>query len=156
MSRRALLLPLFFALSGCVGRERAPAATVVAGHAATELPWIVNDAPRAFAEAARAKKPVFVDVWATWCHTCVAMRSFVLNDPRVVAHANDAVWLALDADMPENAEFLARHPAPALPTFFLFDAPASEDTAQLASTRGLGRRLGGGGRTLAGRGRTWR
>jgi thiol-disulfide isomerase/thioredoxin len=122
MSRHALLFPLFLVLSGCGSRERPAAAPVVAGHAASELPWVVNDAPRAFAEAARAQKPVFVDVWATWCHTCVAMRSFVLNDPRVLAHANDAIWLALDADRPENASFLAEHPAPALPTFFLFDA----------------------------------
>lgn len=135
MPRRALLFPLFFALSGCVARERPTAATVMAGHAATELPWIVNDAPRAFAEAARAKKPVFVDVWATWCHTCVAMRSFVLNDPRVLAHANDAIWLALDADRPENEAFFAEHPAPALPTFFLFDAPGGEETARNSPPR---------------------
>ena len=129
MSCRTLLFPLFVALASCAGRERPPAAMVRAGHAASELPWIVDDAPRAFAEAARAKKPVFVDVWATWCHTCVAMRSFVLNDPRVLARANDAIWLALDADRPENAAFFTEHPAPALPTFFVFDGGAARSQA---------------------------
>ena len=33
------------------------------------------------AEALRRDVPLFVDVWAGWCHTCMSMKEFVLRDP---------------------------------------------------------------------------
>jgi thiol:disulfide interchange protein len=37
--------------------------------------FVEDDYARALAEARARHVPIFVDAWATWCHTCLSMRS---------------------------------------------------------------------------------
>ena len=88
--------------------------------------WIVDDAPLALQRAQASRLPVFVDVWASWCHSCSHMREYVLDDESLMRDAKQAIWLSLDADHPGNAPFLNKYPIKAYPTFLLLDAEGTE------------------------------
>jgi tetratricopeptide (TPR) repeat protein len=85
------------------------------------IPWIEDDYARALAEARAADKPLVVDAWATWCHTCLSMKNFVFTDPAFGPVADRFVWLSLDTERPESAPVLAKFPVTAWPTFFVID-----------------------------------
>ncbi len=85
------------------------------------VPFIEDDAPRAFAEAKRSHKPVFVDVWAEWCQPCMAMKRTVFTDASLAPLRDRFVWLSLDADKETNRAFLEAHPSETLPSLFVFD-----------------------------------
>jgi tetratricopeptide (TPR) repeat protein len=90
--------------------------------------WFENDYPGALALARSRKVPLFVDASAVWCHTCLAMRAYVLEDEALDDDRLDRsafVWLSFDVEHPENAAVAARYPAKVLPTFFVVD-PANE------------------------------
>lgn len=92
------------------------------------LPFIHDDYPRALAEARKQKKPIFVDAWAPWCHSCLSMKSYVLNDPSLAPLAKDYVWLAIDTERDENAAFVAKFTHEALPTLWVIRSE-NEDVA---------------------------
>lgn len=98
----------------------APAAEAGAG-----LPFIDDDFPRALAQAKTQRKALFVDAWAQWCHTCLSMQHYVLNQPALLPLADRVVFAAIDTERESNAGFLARHEVSVWPTFFLID-PESE------------------------------
>src|SRR5262245_21251461 len=79
------------------------------------LPFIHDDFPAALEQAKRRGKPIFVDAWAPWCHTCLSLRAFVLTDPALAKVADDFVWLSIDTELEKNASFVARYPHDALP-----------------------------------------
>ena len=56
--RWSLSVPMFVA-AAAVFAVPAPAQR-------SSLPWIEDDAPRAFAEAKSKKLPIFVEAWAPW------------------------------------------------------------------------------------------
>ncbi len=89
------------------------------------ITWISDDWERAKKEALQKKKLVAVDVWATWCHTCLSMKNFVLTEAPMARVKDSRVWLALDADQEANAAFFAKFPINAFPTFMVID-PATE------------------------------
>ena len=85
------------------------------------IPWMEDDFAGALARAKAEKKPVFVDAWAPWCHTCLSMRSYVFADPTLAAAADRFVWAALDTEKDSSGDFLARYPLEVWPTFFIVD-----------------------------------
>ncbi len=85
------------------------------------LPWISDDWAAAKKKAVAENKLVAVDVWATWCHSCLSMQNFVLDEPEVTKIAAERSWLKIDFDRPENAAFLDKFPVGALPTFLVVD-----------------------------------
>ncbi len=85
--------------------------------------WFENDYQGALVAARSRKAPLFVDASAVWCHTCLAMRAYVLDNQAL--DKADFVWLSFDVERPENAAVAARYPAKVLPTFFVVD-PANE------------------------------
>jgi thioredoxin-like negative regulator of GroEL len=89
------------------------------------LSWISDDYAHALAQARAQHVPLFIDLWATWCHTCLSMRSYVFNQPEAEHLRSRVIWLALDVDLAKNAEIVEKFPFDALPTFYLLD-PANE------------------------------
>ena len=81
-------------------------------------PWIEDDYPRALETAKKDHLPLLVDASAVWCHTCKAMRAYVLDDPSLPA---GFVRLSFDVEKEQNAAATAAFPAHALPTFFVVD-----------------------------------
>jgi tetratricopeptide (TPR) repeat protein len=80
--------------------------------------WIEDDYTRALADAKKANAPLFVDTSAVWCHTCKAMRAFVLDDASL---PKNFVRLSIDVEKDQNASAVAAFPSHVLPTFFVVD-----------------------------------
>lgn len=112
---RALLLAL---LVGCSANRPV---TRAASREEPAIVFIDDDYGRALALAKKEHKPLFVDVWAPWCHTCLSMRAYVFRDPSLAPIANKYVWAAIDSEKPGNASFVAMFPIEAWPTLLLID-----------------------------------
>ncbi|HTS79590.1 MAG TPA: thiol reductase thioredoxin, partial [Myxococcaceae bacterium] len=58
------------------------AAPTAASHGPAKPPpsgivFLEDDYRGALARARAEQKPLFLDSWATWCHSCLSMRAFV-------------------------------------------------------------------------------
>lgn len=109
------------ALSPLAASARAAAAPAKAAHALA-VPFHSDDYDAALAEARAKNVPLFVDAWATWCHSCRSMKAFVLTDPSLAPRAGEFVWFMMDVENPKNAPLKKKFPANALPTFFVVDS----------------------------------
>ena len=109
-----------------VGASAPPSGSAAALPGAGAGRLVEDDVPRAVREAARDHKLLLVEAWAPWCHTCLSMRNYVLPDPLVSALADRVLFAAIDTDRPQNADFVARYPVEAWPTFFVID-PARDE-----------------------------
>jgi len=157
--RRRLVLVLGASLTVVVGcspglphqpASRPPAAEVVptAKLAATDestvpelqpISWLHDDYEGALTQAREQGKLLLVDVWAPWCHTCLAMKQGVLRDPALRRFTEHVVFLALDSDRPESAGFLGEHAVRAWPSFFVLrpSAVTADDAAPPSRVLGL-------------------
>ncbi len=98
----------------------APLAAVPADHGgASGIEWVENDYKKALDLAKAANKPLVIDMWADWCHTCLAMKKSVLTNRGLAAVASDFVWLAVDTENPASATAMAKFPPKVWPTFFV-------------------------------------
>ncbi len=86
-----------------------------------DLGWLHDDYARAVALARQRKVPIFVDIWAPWCHTCRSMWAYVLNDPSLARHEREFVFLSVDSEKPANAAFRKKYVTDALPSFYVID-----------------------------------
>tara|TARA_R110002073_G_scaffold24260_9_gene82125 strand:+ start:33876 stop:35330 length:1455 start_codon:yes stop_codon:yes gene_type:complete len=96
--------------------------------------WIHNDYKKAISLAREQSKPLVIDMWAGWCHTCLAMKKGTLADPGLAEIADDVIWLAIDTEDPSSADVMAKFPPKVWPTFFVV-SPADEtvQASQLGS-----------------------
>lgn len=84
---------------------------------------------KAYAEAKAKGKPVFVDIWATWCKNCSAMESSTLRDKSVVEELEKFTVLKLQA---EDISALGKLPefqnvkVTGLPAFVIFAGKESK------------------------------
>src|SRR5262245_57560515 len=97
---------------------------------AEPLPWVHDDWAAAKKQAIAEKKLVAVDVWATWCHTCLSMKNYILKEPPLAKVAKQHVWLSLDYDLEKNAAFFTRFPIGVFPTFLVVDPEREEIVAR--------------------------
>jgi thiol-disulfide isomerase/thioredoxin len=127
---RTVWLLLAFSVACDRGSKSAPATPPAPATSAVKAPapahpgpihWVVDDWAEAQRRALAENKPIVVDAWTKWCHTCLSMRSFVLSDPSMAAVADRFVWLALDYEALDNAATVEKFPATAYPTFFVID-----------------------------------
>lgn len=86
------------------------------------IAFIEDDYPRALAEARSRAIPLFIDTWATWCHTCLSMRSYVFPDPALRRFADRFVWLSLDTERDGNAQVVSKLGPSVLPTLYVIDS----------------------------------
>ncbi|HYP90116.1 MAG TPA: thioredoxin family protein, partial [Polyangiaceae bacterium] len=84
--------------------------------------WFEDQPEQAFAQARSSGRPVLVDLWAPWCHTCLAMQQGVLTAESLPQLERDVVLLAMDTEKPDNAAFLQDFPVTVWPTFYVLDA----------------------------------
>ena len=109
--------------------RRGPAATSAAAGQdawieATPATW-----KAAFEAARKTGKPVFVDVWATWCKNCLAMERTTFRDEKVRRALADFAVIRLQA---EDFDALTRIPDlkgvpfKGLPAFLVWDVPAAD------------------------------
>ncbi len=97
----------------------AEAATAAANHlAATPETW-----PAVFAEAKAKGRPVFVDVWASWCKNCLAMERTTFRAPEVVQALASFTVVRLQAEDPaafQKLEDFANLGIKGFPAFVVF------------------------------------
>jgi thiol-disulfide isomerase/thioredoxin len=125
VTRRLVLLAALLA-PGCAEVPPPPAATPKAGatqaaSASAPIQFVEDELPGATARARAEGKVLFVDTWAPWCHSCLSMQAYVLNDPSLRPLAARVIFAAIDTDKPASAAFLERHAVKAWPTFFVLD-----------------------------------
>jgi thioredoxin-like negative regulator of GroEL len=89
------------------------------------LRWFHDDYDAALACARAQHKPLFIDDWAPWCHTCISMKHTVFLEPGLAPWAERFVWLAIDTDLPKNAAVVSKFPPQVWPTFYVI-SPADE------------------------------
>lgn len=83
------------------------------------------------AKKAAPDKPVVVDLWATWCHSCLSMQNYVLKDPSLDGLAKRASFVAVDTEKDVNASTVALLKPTAWPTFVIVDPKDDEVLARL-------------------------
>lgn len=87
--------------------------------ASTHLPFVEDNYPAALAQARREHKPLFVDFWATWCHTCLSMKRTVMEDPGLRPVADAVVWASIETEAPRNKAVVDQFPLDVWPTFLI-------------------------------------
>jgi tetratricopeptide (TPR) repeat protein len=91
-----------------------------------KLEFLHDDVAGAMARARREGKALFVDAWAPWCHTCLSMKHYVFVDASLAPLAERMLFVAVDTDREENAEFVDRYAIDVWPTFFILDPESGE------------------------------
>ncbi len=95
------------------------------GAAPGPISWTENDYAAALTAAKAADKPLVLDMWAPWCHSCRSMQNTVLAGESMRAVAPRFVWLSVNTDSSVSAGATAKYPQQAWPTFLVVD-PFSE------------------------------
>ncbi|NUO52890.1 MAG: thioredoxin fold domain-containing protein [Polyangiaceae bacterium] len=117
---RIWLLPFLSALAfACAPSVPGSAEPPVQAPPDRPVTFLEGDFAAALTRASTEKKLVFVDAWAPWCHTCLSMRDVVLSRPELARFERSYVFVALDTDREESAEFLERYRMRVWPTFFV-------------------------------------
>lgn len=84
---------------------------------------------QAFAEARATGKPVFVDVWATWCKNCLEMERTTFKDAEVQKKLEDYAVIRLQAENPTELKALPEFKGlniMGLPAFVVFEPERQE------------------------------
>jgi len=109
------------ACEGWIWNSAARRAAVARAHEASvrEEGW-KDSLAEGLAEAAEEGKPVFVDLWASWCKNCLAMEKTTFRAPAVRARLDSFVLVKVRAERPEEPparEIMRYFGAKGLPTY---------------------------------------
>jgi thiol:disulfide interchange protein len=80
------------------------------------------DLAAGLAAAEKERKPVLVDLWATWCKNCLTMDKTTLRDPKVTDALSGYVKIKLQAENPDEPparDLMQRFGAIGLPTYVI-------------------------------------
>lgn len=94
---------------------------LAASLAATGPTFIEDDYGKALKAAKAQKKLLFIDAWAPWCHSCVAMKEQVFTRPSFKAFEKDVVFASIDTEKTKSAAFLEKFPIEVYPTLLFID-----------------------------------
>ena len=119
LARAAVVACGALLLLSCAHRPSAPEGQGV-------VRFISDDWEGALARAKAEGKPLFVDAWAPWCHSCVSMKAYVFSDPGLSPLAGKYVWLEINTERSENRAFVERFPAEALPMMMVVDSQSGQ------------------------------
>jgi cytochrome c biogenesis protein CcdA len=103
-----------------------PAAVASSVEAKLKEGWHASLA-EGLAAAERERKPVLLDLWATWCKNCLTMDSTTFADPAVKAALDGYVKIKFQAEQPDEdpaRAVMQRFDAVGLPTYIIL-RPAS-------------------------------
>ncbi len=89
--------------------------------AATGPKFIDDDYAKALKQAKAQKKLLFVDAWAPWCHTCIAMKEQVFTRPAFSAFEKDVVFASIDTERAKSDAFLKKFQVEVWPTLLFID-----------------------------------
>ncbi len=89
--------------------------------ATTGPKFIDDDYAKALKQAKKEKKLLFIDAWAPWCHSCVAMKEQVFTRPAFTAFEKDVVFASIDTEKTKSDAFLKKFPIEVWPTLFFID-----------------------------------
>lgn len=123
MRSSRLVLVAFVALSSLLS-----GASFAASPAKSSIDFIHDDYARALREAKAKNVPLFVEAWATWCHSCRSMQAYVFPDPKLGKYGSKFVWVAIDIDKAQNAPVKKKFVIEGVPSFFIVD-PADDSVA---------------------------
>lgn len=132
MIRRVLLSTALISASivtGCASQS----ANTVPTHA-SGLQFIEDDFALAQRLAAEKKLPLFVDTWAPWCHSCLALKEQVFTQPALAEYQNRFVFVAINTELEKSAPFLEKYPVENWPTLFVIDSASGEVALKWAGT----------------------
>ena len=115
--------------------DKRATATAPAQHKGIQ--WIRDDYAAARQLAIKTKRPILIDFWAPWCHSCLSMKHTVLMDPALAELAEYFVWLSVDTDKPSNAVVVKRFPVQVWPTFIVIDGDTERLQARLLGSSTL-------------------
>lgn len=89
--------------------------------ATTGPKFVDDDYAKALKQAKAQKKLLFVDAWAPWCHTCIAMKEQVFTRPAFTAFEKDVVFASIDTEKAKSDAFLKKFPIEVWPTLLFID-----------------------------------
>lgn len=105
--------------------------------------WLVS-LQEALAQAEKDRRPVFIDIWASWCKNCLAMEATTFKAPEVQARLRAFVKVKYRAEEPGRSpakELLDYFGAPGLPAYAILvprdgQAPAAAGAEAPGETAG--------------------
>lgn len=112
-----------FAVSACaeVSSSTRPVQPPAIETPATVLRVFHDDFEGAKAAARSTGTLLVSDAWAPWCHTCISMQQLVLTPEGLAPVAGKVTLVEMDTDKASSADFVARYPVAAWPTFTAID-----------------------------------
>ncbi|HKQ69953.1 MAG TPA: thioredoxin family protein, partial [Polyangiaceae bacterium] len=116
---RPFALALALACAACHKSAAPPKATIA---------FVEDDYEGALARAKSEHRPLFVDAWAPWCHTCLSMKAYVFGDPILAPVASKFVWAAIDTEKVKNDAFTRKFEMQAWPTLWVIDSATEKPT----------------------------
>ena len=76
----------------------------------------------AIAKAQKENKPIFMDIYATWCGPCKQLRKYTFADKGAGEFFNqNFINVALDGEQPEGADLAQKFEIMGYPTLIFFD-----------------------------------
>jgi thiol-disulfide isomerase/thioredoxin len=97
--------------------------------------FILNDSPKAFAQAKSQNKMVMIDFFGIWCPPCNMLDESVFNTKEFQSLEKQYIFLKLDADAPVSWELKAKYNVKGYPTIILANAEGEEVSRIVGSRR---------------------